>query len=62
MSVLVYPISNTFTRDIPLDEQIQLDICEWEAEHEETGYTHVGRSQEEAKQLLANLLTCLGVK
>lgn len=50
--IRVYPIGNTFSRDIALDQQIALGICDWEAEDEATGRVHVGETAAEARRLL----------
>ena len=47
VKVEVYEISNTFTPDISLDEQIKLGICDWQCDCP-NGHVYFGRSEEEA--------------
>ena len=54
MTIECYEIPNTFTRDLPLDTQIALGICDWQAEEVETGRVAFGHTEAEALNNLAN--------
>lgn len=43
----VFEIPNTFTPDLSLDVQIELGICDWQAE-DEHGHVAFGHTREEA--------------
>ena len=42
----VYEIPNTFTRDLSLDQQIELGICDWQVDIGDLSY--FGRNKAEA--------------
>jgi len=48
----VYEIPNTFTPDFSLDKQIELKICDWQADFR--GCAFFGRSKEEAVENCVN--------
>jgi hypothetical protein len=53
MKIECYEIPNTFTRDLPLDEQIALGICDWRCEG--NGLIAFGHSEAEARANYAAL-------
>ena len=46
--IVAYEIPNTFTRDLPLDVQIELGINDWCAEDGDGRVTAYGRTRDEA--------------
>ena len=48
MTYECYEIPNTFTPDLPLDEQIALGICDWRAEGS-SGRVAFGHSEQECR-------------
>jgi len=50
----ITPISNTFTRDLCIDQQVALGISDWQAE-DDSGRVAFGHTEEEARENFAAL-------
>lgn len=48
VSLILTPISNTYTRDFSIDKQVALGIADWQAE-DDAGRVAFGHSEEEAR-------------
>jgi len=50
----ITPISNTFTRDLCIDQQVALGISDWQAE-DDSGRVAFGHTEAEARENFAAL-------
>lgn len=53
-NLTVTPISNTYTRDLCIDQQAALGISDWLAE-DDSGRTAFGHTEQEARENFATL-------